>query len=123
MTHLFQYTYLFNFKFLLHLLLLPTLGYELKLQNFMWLDLARIDILENSLLLLVGYISYCSRQYFRIVLYANLKELKNDNIIMLALFNLTSLKVLESYKNVTVLTNSYLLYYANGASLKLNVYM
>lgn len=42
---------------------------------------------------------------------------------MLALFNLTSLKVLESYKNVTVLTNSYLLYYPNGASLKLNVYM
>ena len=122
MTHLFQYTYLFNFKFLLHLLLLPTLRYELKLQNLMWLDLARIDILENSLLLLVGYINYCSRQYFRIVLYTNLKELKNDNIIMLALFNLTSLKVLESYKNVTVLTNSHLLYYANGA-LKLNVYM
>ena len=45
--------YLFNFKLSLHLLLLPTLGYELKLQNFMWLGHASIDSSGNSWLLLV----------------------------------------------------------------------
>ena len=48
--YLFQHTYLFKFKLLLYLLVLSILTFELKIKNPMWLDLASIGNLENSLL-------------------------------------------------------------------------
>ena len=71
MNYLFKCMYLFKFKLSPYMLLLYTLGYKLKLKNPLWLDLARIDHLEDSWLLLAfWHINYYIIRYFMIVLYA-----------------------------------------------------
>ena len=59
-------------------------SFESMLQNVMWVDLASIDNLDNSWLLLVSWqVNYFIIQYFIIILFANIKKLITIIIIII----------------------------------------